>query len=212
MDILKQIEDNIISGKFKETDGLVASALDQGKKPMEIIEGALRMGIAEVGRRFKNDEMFMPEVMLAARAMNAALSRLKPFFEAEKKDTIGTFLIGSVEGDLHDIGKNLVSMMMEAAGFQVYDLGMDVTPDVFIKEIQEKSPDLVGLSALLSTTLEMQDETIKAFESAGIRGNFKILVGGAPVDQEWADKIGADAYGEDAVECVEKSKALLGLT
>ena len=212
MDILKEIEENIIKGKFKETEGLTKSALDQGKGPNEIIQEGLSKGIAEVGRRFKNDEYFLPEVMICAKAMNTALSVLKPLFTNEKKETIGSFLIGTVEGDLHDIGKNLVSMIMEASGFKVYDLGMNIKPDVFVQEIKDKSPDIVGLSALLSTTMPMQEETIRAFEKAGIREKIKVLVGGAPVDQNWADKIGADCYAEDAVECVEKSKALLGFT
>ena len=212
MDILKEIEGNIIKGKFKETKELIKSALDQGKGPNEIIQEGLSKGMAEVGRRFKNDEYFLPEVMVCARAMDTALSVLKPLFTSQKKETMGSFLIGTVEGDLHDIGKNLVSMIMEASGFKVYDLGMNIKPDVFVQEIKDKSPDIVGLSALLSTTMPMQEETIRAFEKAGIREKIKVLVGGAPVDQNWADKIGADGYAEDAVECVEKSKALLGFT
>lgn len=211
MDILKQIEENIIDGKFKETEGLVKAGLEQGKTPNEIIQGALSKGIDEVGRRFKCDEYFLPEVMTCARAMSTAIATLKPHFTSEKKATIGTFLIGTVEGDMHDIGKNIVSMMMEASGFTVYDLGIDVKPEVFIREIQEKSPDLVGISALLTMTMPAQRDTIKAIEAAGLRDKVKILVGGAPVDQAWAEEIGADAYGEDAIECVEKSKALLGI-
>ena len=211
MDILKQIEENIIAGKFKETEGLVKAALEQGKTPNEIIGDALSKGIDEVGRRFRCDEYFLPEVMTSARAMTTAIGVLKPFFTTQKKATIGTFLIGTVEGDMHDIGKNIVSMMMEAAGFAVYDIGIDVKPEVFIQEIREKSPDLVGISALLTMTMPMQRTTIEAIKEAGLRDKVKILVGGAPVDQAWADEIGADAYGEDAIECVEKSKALLGI-
>ncbi len=211
MDILKQLEENIIAGKFKETEGLVRTALEQGISPNQIINDALSKGIDEVGRRFKCDEYFLPEVMTCARAMTTAITTLKPHFVAEKKTTIGTFLVGTVAGDLHDIGKNIVSMMMEASGFTVYDLGIDVKPEVFIREIKEKSPDLVGISALLTMTMPAQRDTIKAIEAAGLRGKVKILVGGAPIDQRWADEIGADGYAEDAVECVEKSKALLGI-
>lgn len=211
MDIMKEIEDNIIKGKFKETEGLVKTALEQGKTPNEIIQDALSKGIDEVGRRFKCDEYFLPEVMTSARAMSTAIEVLKPHFTTRKKATIGSFLIGTVEGDMHDIGKNIVSMMMEAAGFTVYDIGIDVKPEVFIREIREKSPDLVGISALLTMTMPAQRETIKSIEAAGLRDKVKILVGGAPVDQAWADEIGADAYGEDAIECVEKSKELLGI-
>lgn len=211
MEILKQVEENIIDGKFKETEGLVKAALEQGKAPNEIIENALSKGIEEVGRRFRCDEYFLPEVMTSARAMTTAIEVLKPYFTSQKKSTIGTFLIGTVEGDMHDIGKNIVSMMMEAAGFAVYDIGIDVKPEVFIKEIREKSPDLVGISALLTMTMPMQRRTIEAIKEAGLRDKVKILVGGAPVDQAWAEEIGADAYGEDAIECVEKSKALLGI-
>jgi 5-methyltetrahydrofolate--homocysteine methyltransferase len=209
VDILKQIEENIIDGKFKETEGLVRTALEEGKTPNEIIENALSKGIDEVGRRFRNDEYFLPEVMTCARAMSSAIEVLKPHFTTQKKTTIGTFLIGTVEGDMHDIGKNIVSMMMEAAGFMVYDIGIDVKPEVFIREIKEKSPELVGISALLTMTMPMQRRTIEAIKEAGLRDKIKILVGGAPVDQAWADEIGADAYGEDAIDCVEKSKALL---
>jgi 5-methyltetrahydrofolate--homocysteine methyltransferase len=209
VNILKQIEENIINGKFKETEGLVKKALEEGFAPDEIIKGGLSVGIDEVGRRFKSDEYFLPEVMVSAKAMNIALATLKPHYAGQKKETIGTFLIGTVEGDLHDIGKNMVTMMMEASGFTVYDLGIDVKPGVFVQEIKEKSPDLVGISALLTMTMPMQRETIKAITEAGLRGKIKILVGGAPVDQSWADEIGADAYAEDAVECVEKSKIFL---
>lgn len=209
MSILKRIEENIINGKFKETEGLVKNALEEGFAPDEIIKGGLSAGIDEVGRRFKSDEYFLPEVMVSAKAMNIALATLKPYYTGQKKETVGTFLIGTVEGDLHDIGKNMVTMMMEASGFTVYDLGIDVKPEVFVQEIREKSPDLVGLSALLTMTMPMQRETIKAITEAGLRSKIKILVGGAPVDQHWADEIGADAYAEDAVECVEKSRTFL---
>jgi 5-methyltetrahydrofolate--homocysteine methyltransferase len=211
MEILKQIEENIIDGRFKETEGLVKAALEQGKTPNEIIQDALSKGIEEVGRRFKCDEYFLPEVMTCARAMSTAIATVKPYFTTQKKMTIGTFLIGTVSGDLHDIGKNIVSMMMEASGFAVHDLGIDVKPEVFIREIKEKSPDLVGLSCLLTMTMPMQRETIKAIREAGLRDKVKILVGGAPIDQRWADEIGADAYAGDAMECIEKSKALLAM-
>ena len=151
--------------------------------------------------------------MVCARAMNTALAVLKPLFAGQKeKRSIGTFLIGTVEGDLHDIGKNLVAMIMEASGYTVYDLGIDIKPETFVQEIKDKSPQLVGLSALLSTTMPMMEDTIEAIKQAGLRDTVKILVGGAPVDQAWADKIGADAYAEDAVECVEKTKAMLGIS
>lgn len=211
MDILKEIEENIIKGKFNETEGLVQAAVDQGIDPNEIIEKGLSKGMGEVGRRFKNDEYFLPEVMVCARAMNTALAVLKPLFAGQKeRKSIGTFMIGTVEGDLHDIGKNLVSMIMEASGYTVYDLGIDIKPETFVQEIKDKSPQLVGLSALLSTTMPMMEDTIEAIKQAGLRDTVKILVGGAPVDQAWADKVGADAYAEDAVECVEKTKAILG--
>jgi 5-methyltetrahydrofolate--homocysteine methyltransferase len=213
MDILKKLEENIIRGKFKETDGLVKAALEQELDPNEIIQEGLSKGMAEVGRRFKNDEYYLPEVLVCARAMNTGLALLKPYFtDKTGKEIIGTFLVGTVEGDLHDIGKNIVSMIMEASGFKVFDLGIDIKPEVFVQEIREKSPDLVGLSALLSTTVPMMKETIDSIEQAGLRADVKILVGGAPVDQGWADKIGADAYAEDALECVEISKSMLGIS
>jgi 5-methyltetrahydrofolate--homocysteine methyltransferase len=213
MEILEAIEENIIKGKFRETEGLVKESLELGKDPNEIIQEGLSKGMAEVGRRFRCDEYYLPEVMVSARAMNTGLAVLKPLFKDKtSKETFGSFLIGTVEGDLHDIGKNIVSMIMEASGFKVFDLGIDIKPEVFVREIREKSPDLVGLSALLSTTVPMMEETIDAIEQAGLRDGIKVLVGGAPVDQALADKIGADAYGEDALECMEKSKEMLKIS
>jgi 5-methyltetrahydrofolate--homocysteine methyltransferase len=166
-------------------------------------------GIAEVGRRFKMDEYFLPEVMMSAKCMHAALGRLKPLIIAEKSEEIGTVVVGTVQGDLHDIGKKIVAMMLEAAGFTVVDLGVTVPPEDFIDAIKEHNPDIVGFSALLTTTMNMQWETIKAIKNEGLREQVKVFVGGAPISQAWCDKIGADAYAQDALVAVDKARAVM---
>jgi len=164
-------------------------------------------GIAEVGRRFKMDEYFLPEVMMSAKCMHEALAELKPLILAEKSEEVGTVVIGTVQGDLHDIGKKIVAMMLEAAGFTVHDLGVTVPPEKFIAAIREHKPQIVGFSALLTTTMNMQWETLKIIAAEGLREGVKVFVGGAPISQAWCNKIGADAYGMDALVAVEKAKA-----
>jgi 5-methyltetrahydrofolate--homocysteine methyltransferase len=153
------------------------------------------------------DEYFLPEVMMSAKCMHSALGILKPLIIAEKSEEIGTVVVGTVQGDLHDIGKKIVAMMLEAAGFTVIDLGVTVPPEDFIAAIREHKPQIVGFSALLTTTMNMQWETIKHIQAEGLRGDVKVFVGGAPISQAWCDKIGADAYGADALVAVEKAKA-----
>ena len=172
-----------------------------------LISGPMSTGIAEVGRRFKNDEYFLPEVMMSAKCMQAALGVLKPLILQEKDEELGACVIGTIQGDLHDIGKNIVAMMLEAAGFTVVDLGVSTTPAAFIAAIKEHKPQIVGFSALLTTTMAMQWETIKAIDAEGLRADVKVFVGGAPISQAWCDKIGADAYCVDALVAVEKAKA-----
>lgn len=209
-DLFHQIEWNIIEGEYDETVDLINPALEKDISARTLIAGPMATGIAEVGRRFKMDEYFLPEVMMSAKSMHAALGVLKPLIIAEKTDEVGTVVVGTVQGDLHDIGKKIVAMMLEAAGFTVHDLGVSVPPEEFIASIKEHQPQIVGFSALLTTTMNMQWETIKAIQAEGLREHVKVFVGGAPISQAWCDKIGADAYAADALIAVEKAKACLG--
>ena len=203
------IEWNIIDGEHEDTVGLIHPALDATVTARTLIAGPMATGIAEVGRRFKMDEYFLPEVMMSAKCMHAALAVLKPLIIAEKTEEIGTVVVGTVQGDLHDIGKKIVAMMLEAAGFTVVDLGVTVPPEDFIAAIREHRPQIVGFSALLTTTMNMQWETIKLIKAEGLRENVKVFVGGAPISQAWCDKIGADAYAADALIAVDKAKACM---
>lgn len=208
-ELFHKLEWNIIDGEHPDTVGLIDPILDSGISARTLIAGPMATGIAEVGRRFKMDEYFLPEVMMSAKCMHAALARLKPLIIAEKTENIGTVVVGTVQGDLHDIGKKIVAMMMEAAGFTVVDLGVTVPPEDFIAAIREHKPKIVGFSALLTTTMNMQWETIKRITAEGLRQDVKVFVGGAPISQAWCDKIGADAYGMDALVAVEKAKACI---
>ncbi len=206
-ELFHEIEWNIIDGEHEDTPDLIHPALDYEISPRTLVAGPMATGIAEVGRRFKMDEYFLPEVMMSAKCMHAALAILKPLIIAEKSEDIGTVVVGTVQGDLHDIGKRIVAMMLEAAGFTVIDLGVTVPPEDFIAAIREHKPQIVGFSALLTTTMNMQWETIKHIQAEGLRQDVKVFVGGAPISQTWCDKIGADAYGADALIAVEKAKA-----
>jgi 5-methyltetrahydrofolate--homocysteine methyltransferase len=206
-ELFHELEWNIIDGEHTESVSFINTALEQDVHARTLISGPMATGIAEVGRRFKMDEYFLPEVMMSAKCMQAALEVLKPLILAEKSEEIGTVVVGTVQGDLHDIGKKIVAMMMEAAGFTVIDLGVTVTPDQFMEAIEEHNPIIVGFSALLTTTMNMQWETIKRIKAEGKREDLKVFVGGAPISQNWCDKIGADAYAMDALVAVEKAKA-----
>jgi 5-methyltetrahydrofolate--homocysteine methyltransferase len=206
-ELFHQIEWNIIDGENQGTVELIDPALEAEISARTLISGPMSTGISEVGRRFKNDEYFLPEVMMSAKCMQAALGVLKPLILQEKNEEMGVCVIGTIQGDLHDIGKNIVAMMLEAAGFTVVDLGVSTTPAAFIAAIREHKPQIVGFSALLTTTMAMQWETIKAIDAEGLRAQVKVFVGGAPISQAWCDKIGADAYCVDALVAVEKAKA-----
>ena len=206
-ELFHEIEWNIIDGEHEETCGLIQPALDADVSARTLIAGPMATGIAEVGRRFKMDEYFLPEVMMSAKCMHEALALLKPLILAEKTEEIGTVVVGTVQGDLHDIGKKIVAMMLEAAGFTVVDLGVTVPPEDFVAAIREHRPQIVGFSALLTTTMNMQWETIKLISSEGLREEVKVFVGGAPISQAWCDKIGADAYAADALVAVDKARA-----
>ena len=203
------IEWNIIDGEHGKTTAFIESALEKEVSARTLIAGPMAAGIAEVGRRFKMDEYFLPEVMMSAKCMHAALGLLKPLIIAEKTEEIGTVVVGTVQGDLHDIGKKIVGMMMEAAGFTVIDLGVTVPPEDFIAAIRQHKPQIVGFSALLTTTMNMQWETLKLIKAEGLREAVKVFVGGAPISQAWCNKIGADAYAADALIAVDKARACI---
>ena len=208
-DLFHELEWNIIEGEHEDTQDFINSILENECSARVLIAGPMATGIAEVGRRFKMDEYFLPEVMMSAKCMHSALDILKPLIIAEKTADIGTVIVGTVQGDLHDIGKKIVAMMMEAAGFSVVDLGVNVKPTAFIEAIREHGPVIVGFSALLTTTMNMQWETVKLIKEEGLRESVHIFVGGAPISQNWCDKIGADAYGADALVSVDKAKACI---
>lgn len=210
-DLFHRIEWNIINGEHTKSSELISLTLEHSVSARTLIAGPMATGIAEVGRRFKMDEYFLPEVMMSAKCMHVALGLLKPLILAEKSEHVGTVVVGTVQGDLHDIGKKIVAMMLEAAGFTVIDLGVSVPPEDFIRAIRQHKPVIVGFSALLTTTMNMQWETVKLIKAEGLRESVKVFVGGAPISQAWCDKIGADAYAGDALIAVDKARACIGI-
>ena len=209
MSTLEDLREKTMKGKRKETGPLVQKALDEGIDPQEVLDAMIdAMGV--IGERFSKGECFVPEMLVAARAMNAGTEVLKPALAAGGSEPLGHAVIGTVAGDMHDIGKNLVRMMIEGKGVEIDDLGVDVAPEKFVEYV-EAHPEckVVCLSALLTTTMPALDSTIKALVDAGVRDNVKIMVGGAPVTQEFADEIGADAYTPDAGSAAEKIAELL---
>jgi len=199
----------VIAGKGDELKSAVNELLKQGKAAKEIIDSGLLPGMDVVGARMKSGEMFIPEVLLSARTMQGALNILKPLLVDGETINAGTVIIGTVEGDLHDIGKNLVAMLLEGAGFTVINLGTGIKPQAFVDGIKEHNPNIVGMSALLTTTMPKMEKTIQLIEEAGLRDQVKVMAGGAPVTQDFVDKIGADGYGASAAAAVEKAKALM---
>ena len=207
-DILQQIASNLYDGEDQEVAALVQQALDEGTEPSEILQGGLIAGMDEVGRDFKAGDLFVPEVLIAARAMHAGRDVLRPLLAVGDVMSAGKYVIGTVKGDLHDIGKNLVRMMLEGAGFEMVDLGTDVEPQDFVDAVSEHQPQLLGMSALLTTTMVQMKTTIEALEEAGLRDSVKIMVGGAPVTDAYAQEIGADAYAADAASAVDVARSL----
>jgi 5-methyltetrahydrofolate--homocysteine methyltransferase len=212
MSELDRIAEALIDGNAPQVKQLTEKALSSGVAPLDIINKGLIKGMDVVGTKFRTMEISVPEVLISARAMHTSLEILKPLLSEHGVGSKGTFMIGTVKGDIHDIGKNLVGMLMEGAGFEVVDLGVDVPAQTFVQKIEEHHPDIVGMSALLTVTMQEMETIIKAIQMKGLRTQVKVMVGGAPVTQEFADKIGADAYGEDARDAVEKAKLLLGIT
>ena len=208
MSKLQEIADVVIAGKAKLVGGLVQEALDEGNDPNAILNSMIdAMGI--VGEKFKNNEIFVPEMLVAARAMKKGVEVLKPHLASGSAGAAGKMIIGTVAGDLHDIGKNLVAMMIESAGFEVIDLGVDVAPEKFIEAVRA-NPDvkIVGCSALLTTTMPALRDTVAALNAQDFRSKIKVMVGGTPITREFADEIGADAYTPDAASAAQKAKEL----
>ncbi|MDP6667294.1 MAG: corrinoid protein [Dehalococcoidia bacterium] len=205
----EDIQNMVITGDSQGAESWTTEALDAGIAPKDIIDDGLIPGMDEVGRRFKAAEYYMPEVLISARAMTTAMNIVRPLISASDSAARGRVVIGTVHGDLHDIGKNLVRMMFEGAGYEVADLGVDVTAEAFVKAVEEKPTDLVCLSALLTTTMGVMGDIVKALEVAELRSSTKVMVGGAPVSDAFAEKVGADAYATDAASAVETAAQLL---
>jgi 5-methyltetrahydrofolate--homocysteine methyltransferase len=204
-----RIADALYAGRVDEVAALTRQALEEAHGPEEVLNQGLLAGMDRVGKDFKADILFLPEVLIAAKAMHAGMDVLKPLLSEGEGTTLGTFLISTVKGDLHDIGKNLVAMMLQGAGIGVIDPGIDAPHQRFAEAIEKHQPQIVGMSALLSTTMQGMKTTIQALEEAGLRDRVKVMVGGAPVTQEYAKEIGADGYTPDAVSAADLARAWL---
>ncbi len=209
MSEISNITQTLMDGDDGNLVTLVQEALDSGRPASEILNDELIVGMDLVGEKMGIGEMFIPEVLMTARAMGIAVEVLKPHLAEGETGSVGTIVIGTVKGDLHDIGKNLVAMMFESAGFEVIDLGVDVEPEIFVEAIKKNEPDILALSALLTTTMPMVEKSIESIIEAGLRDRLKIIVGGAPVNQEFADTIGADGYAPDAGSASRLAKEIL---
>ena len=201
----------LIEGEDDIVDELTRAALDAGVEALEVMDDGLIAGMALVGIKFRENFIYVPEVLACARAMKAGMAHIEPILSAAGIDPLGTVVMGTVKGDLHDIGKNLCIMMLRGSGFTVVDLGVDVSPDDFIEAVENERPQLMGMSALLTTTMPNMGKTIDAFVDADLRDAVKIMVGGAPVTPEFAEDMGADGYGKDAMACVAIAKRLIGV-
>lgn len=206
---LGSIIEAVITGKMDQVAPLVERALDAGLEPEEIMNQGLILAMTEVGKKFEEGEFFVPEMLVSARAMESGLSVLKPLLVSQDVKSTGLAVVGTVQGDLHDIGKNLVAMMLRGAGFDVIDLGTDVSPATFVEAVRENQPDLIAMSALLTTTMMSMKSTITALLEAGIRSQVKVIIGGAPVTADFAEQIGADGYAPDAHAAVVLAKELV---
>ena len=209
-DIVQRIAKRLYAGDIDAVGELVQEALDSGMTPEEVLKTALLDGMDVVGRDFKSGVLFVPEVMFSARAMQAGMDVLRPLLADSDMASSGKCILGTVKGDLHDIGKNLVRMMLDGGGFEAIDLGVDLDPNVFVEAVREHKPDVMGMSALLTTTMPQMKVTIDALEKAGLRDLVKVMIGGAPVTAEFARQIGADAYAPDAAAAVDVARELRG--
>lgn len=209
MDKMKQISEAIVQLKWDEIATLTNEAVEAGIPALEIINQGLVPGMTVVGTKFREGEIFLPEVLLSAKTMKTAMEILLPILSQQNASFMGRVAIGTVAGDIHDIGKNIVISMLQGNGFEVMDLGVDITPERFVEVVNNNDLQILGLSALLTSTMPMLDATVEALEKAGLRQKTKVIIGGAPVTQAYADRIGADGYGADAVAAVELARALI---
>ncbi|MFQ5806110.1 MAG: corrinoid protein [Phycisphaerae bacterium] len=209
MDVLAAISDNLLRGYDRQVAELTRKALDGGLPPKQILDSGLIAGMERVGQRFRCHELFLPDVLVAAKAMYAGMDELRPLLAKEGISSIGKVVLGSVQGDLHDIGKNLVGIMLKGAGFEVIDLGYDVAPERFVEAAREQSAPVIGMSALLTTTMPVMRTVVGLVRQEGLHEKIKTIVGGAPVSAKFAREIGADAYGFDAANAVERVKDLV---
>jgi 5-methyltetrahydrofolate--homocysteine methyltransferase len=209
-EIYEKLSTAVLEGDADKAHKLVEQGLKQGLSPKEILDNGLIVGMDEVGARFKRGDMFVPEVLMSADSMAAGLEILRPLLIESGVEMLGKVVMGTVKGDLHDIGKNLVSMLCEGAGFEIVDIGFNAEPEKFIEAIKQHQPQVVGMSAMLTTTMRAMGQTIKAIEEAGLRDKVKVMVGGAPVDKDFADAIGADGYGSNAPSGADLAKQLVG--
>jgi len=205
----EQFHTALSEGKVDEVKQLTQGALNSGESAERVLKEGLIQGMERIGARFKNGEIYIPEVLIAARAMHAGLAVLKPILSKSSTAMTGKVVIGTVKGDLHDIGKNLVAMMLEGGGFEVTDLGTDVSPEKFVESLKQSQAQIVGMSALLTTTMGQMKATIQALETAGLRNKVKVLVGGAPVTERFAREVGADGYAPDAASAVDLAKSFV---
>jgi 5-methyltetrahydrofolate--homocysteine methyltransferase len=208
-DVLKQIVEVLYQGDNESVSSLTQKALDEGIEPGEVLKNGLLAGMEQVGVDFRAGDLFVPEVLISARAMHAGMDVLRPLLSESDMASSGKIVIGTVQGDMHDIGKNLVGMMLEGGGFEVIDIGIDLPPDKFVEVVKAERPNIVGMSALLTTTMQNMRHTIDALENAGLREEVSVIIGGAPVTKEYADEIGADGYAPDAGSAVELARSLM---
>ncbi|MHB8074346.1 cobalamin-binding protein [Desulfosporosinus fructosivorans] len=205
----EELSQSVISGNLTKVKKLTQALIDEGVSPLDIINQGLIAGMSVVGARFKNGEMYVPEVLVAARSMSAGIELVKPLIAAKDMPSAGKVLLGTVKGDLHDIGKNLVGMMLESRGYTVINAGIDVSPEKFVQGIKEHQPDVLAMSALLTTTMLHMKDTIELLKEEGIKDQVKVIIGGAPISQDFADEVGADGFAPDAASAVDLCNRLL---
>lgn len=208
-DYLNEIKDAIINGKHKEIEGMVSQLIKDGVDLKQLIDEGMIAAMDVVGERFANSEIFVPEMLVSAVTMQKGLDLIKPLLKGDETESKGTIVMCTVKGDIHDIGKNLVNMMLEGAGFRIIDLGVDLSVEQLIERITEIQPEILGLSALLTTSMPQMKKAIDALDARGLRKSMKVMVGGAPVDKKFADAIGADGYGADAAEAVKLARTFV---
>ncbi len=209
MSLLDDLQKSVIDGDQNAVPDLVSKALEEKIPPEKILSDGLIAAMTEVGRMFENGEFYVPEMLVSARAMKAGLAVLRPQLASANIKAVGKVIIGTVQGDLHDIGKNLVGMMLEGAGFEVIDLGVDVSPEKYVEAARQVHPDLVGCSALLTTTMPRMKDIVQALQAAGLRDSLKVMIGGAPVTEQYARDIGADFYAPDAASASQRARQMM---